>query len=177
MQTDCSTRSVLSTSVTILYAVIYSCVFFAASVYSFNNLKKYDKKFVKSSSIWFHDVWRRRRCYIPIIVHILDQITDISVAIQFYILAQRQTNDTSDINLQSCGGLNMWYLFILTIISMLLYRLVSSYLIYQSTKLIPRFFSQLLDLELFRALYINYLCNKIEPCNPQRWITKLEASL
>ena len=36
---------------------------------------------------------------------------------------------------------------------------------------------QLLDFELLRALYINYLCNKRTPCHPQRWITALEAVL
>ena len=36
---------------------------------------------------------------------------------------------------------------------------------------------QLLDIELFRALYINYLANKTEPCDPQRFITAIEASL
>ena len=36
---------------------------------------------------------------------------------------------------------------------------------------------QILDIELLRALYINYLCNKTEPCDPQRFITAMEASL
>ena len=34
-----------------------------------------------------------------------------------------------------------------------------------------------MDIELFRALYINYLANKTEPCDPQRFITAIEASL
>eukprot|EP01084_Bolivina_argentea_P130828 230971_1 len=177
MSTDCSTHSVLSRNVTITYAAIYTFLFVAVSVYSFHYLMKYDKKFMNSSlgkklKIWSFDVWKRKRCYVPIVVHVFDQITDISVAIQFYILAQQQ-----QIHTQSCGGLNMWYLFTLTVISILVYRFISSYLIYQATGSIQRFFSQLLDVELFRALHVNYLCNNVEPCDPQRWITTLEASL
>ncbi len=60
---------------------------------------------------------------------------------------------------------------------MITYRLISSYLIYESTKSIKRFFLQILDCELFRALCINYLLYNIEPSSPQRWITTLESAL
>eukprot|EP01083_Nonionella_stella_P249697 863118_1 len=61
---------------------------------------------------------------------------------------------------------------------MAIYRLISSYLIYKATKgSIGRFLLQMLDCELLRALYINYLCDNTEPCSPQRWITALEAAL
>eukprot|EP01084_Bolivina_argentea_P303934 524835_1 len=57
------------------------------------------------------------------------------------------------------------------------YRIISSYLIYQSTKSIKRFILQILDLELLRTVYVNYICNKTEPCNSQRWIIVVEAVL
>eukprot|EP01084_Bolivina_argentea_P066460 121139_1 len=173
----CSTASLLSRNVTITYGAIYALFLIIVSVYSFNFLMKYSPKFIKSSKtkrfkMWILDAWKRRKCYIPIIAHIFDQITDVSVAIQFYILGTTKSNeDWSD-----CNGLNMWYLFVLTVLSMLIYRLISASLIYQSTKSIQRFFIQILDFELLRALYINYLCNNTEPCDPQRWITTLEAT-
>eukprot|EP01084_Bolivina_argentea_P240170 403556_1 len=175
---ECSTSAVLSRHVATVYGVIYGVLLIIISIYSFTLLLKYDQKFIQSSSIkkfkiWTLDVWSRRRCYVPIIAHIFDQITDVSVVVQFYYIAQTKSDNG---NWTDCNGLNMWYLFILSILSMCIYRIISSFLIYQSTKSIQRSFIQILDCELFRALYINYLCDKKEPCHPQRWITTLEAT-
>eukprot|EP01084_Bolivina_argentea_P208773 355813_1 len=178
MLNNCSTSSVLSQTATISYGTLYGLMLIIVSAYSFKFLMKYNDKFIESSSkkkfkMWCMDVWRRRRCYIPVIAHIFDQVTDIAVAVQFYYLAKNKANtDWID-----CDGLNIWYLFIVTILSMCVYRIISSYLIYQSTKSIKRLILQILDFELLRAVYINYLCNKTEPCDPQRWITALEAAL
>eukprot|EP01084_Bolivina_argentea_P215366 365619_1 len=182
MQSGCSAPSIITRNVTIGYAITYSLLLVIVSVYSFRLLKKYNSKFIESSTIkkfkvWVMDVWKRRKCYIPIIAHIFDQGTDITVAIQFYILAQTKHDNG---NWTECNGLNVWYLFILTILSMIIYRIISAYLIYQNTTSKQRVFrviSQLFDLELFRALYINYLCDKNTPCDPQRWISALEAAL
>ena len=146
---DCSTSSILPRIVTIIYGSIYAIFFIVVSVYSFNFLMKYDNKFIQSScmkkfKIWAIDSWKRKKCYIPIIAHIFDQITDIAVAIQFYQLAQDKQDDEEWID---CKGLNIWYLFILTVLSMVLYRLISSFLIYQTTKSWTRFLYQLFDLE------------------------------
>eukprot|EP01084_Bolivina_argentea_P019950 37121_1 len=179
MEKDCSTSSIINRNVTIGYAVVYCLVFTIVSAYSYYFLMKYNVKFGEKScmrklQMWLKDCWKRKRCYVPILTHLFDQITDISVAIQFYELAMtKYYNDWYE-----CGGLNIWYLFIITIGSMIIYRIISALLIYQnSNKSIKRVFSQLADLELFRALYINYLCDKIEPSDPQRWITSMEASL
>eukprot|EP01084_Bolivina_argentea_P303117 523273_1 len=103
-------------------------------------------------------------------------MTDISVAFQFYELATDEL--VSHDEWAACNGLNMWYLFILTILSIVVYRIISGYLIFIYTnKSFTRLASQILDIELLRSLYINYLCGKTEPCNPQRWITSLEAAL
>eukprot|EP01083_Nonionella_stella_P047776 127895_1 len=175
---DCSTRSELSEYVTIAYGSLYAILVFMVSGYSFRFLMEYSSKFQKGScpkkvKLWFMDIWKRRRCYVPLITHIFDQVTDYSVAIQFFILSRTQSHN----DYASCAGLNIWYLFILTILSMAIYRIVSSFLIYQFTQSIGRIIIQLLDFELLRALYINYLCDKIEPCDPQRWLTTLEACL
>eukprot|EP01084_Bolivina_argentea_P039603 73185_1 len=177
---SCATSDLLSQNVTIVYASVYALFLIIVSAYSFNFLMKYETKFINSScakrlKIWFMDTWKRRKCYIPILAHIFDQVTDITVAIQFYELATR--NGQSDNQWLKCNGLNIWYLFILTILSMTIYRLISSFLIFKITKSFGRFLSQMADVELLRALYVNYLCDSIEPCDPQRYITTLEATL
>ena len=169
----CATSSTISTALTIGYGIIYASILLIVSVYSFNLLTRHDSKFQhahfsKKIRIWAVDLWKRRRCYLPILTHLFDQVTDISVAAQFLDLALTK----------QCGELNMWYLFIITIGSMVVYRVISAFLIYQSSnRSLQRFLLQLADLELFRALYVNYLCDKVEPCDPQRWITAMEASL
>eukprot|EP01084_Bolivina_argentea_P215369 365623_1 len=178
-QYNCSAPAFISRNITIGYGALYLSMLVIVSIYSFRLLMRYEVKFLESSAIkkiriWILDVWKRRGCYVPVIAHIFDQITDISVAIQFYILAQTKHDNG---NWTQCNGLNIWYLFILTILSMTIYRVISSYLIYQSTNSKRRVITQLLDLELFRALYINYLCDRNTPCDPQRWITALEAAL
>ncbi len=90
--------------------------------------------------LWFMDVYKRRRCYIPIITRLLDQITDIAVVIQFGELASSNTR---------CGGLNMKYLFSLSIFVLLFYRTISSFLIFQATKSCSKFIFQFFDFALF----------------------------
>eukprot|EP01084_Bolivina_argentea_P227147 383651_1 len=176
----CISESIISRNVIIVYACIYGWFFMAVSIYSFKTLnddpefsrKSYFKQFKR----WIFDLKKRKSCYIPIIAHLFDQMTDISVAIQFYEIATDETKSAND--WAACNGLNIWYLFNLTIISLVVYRLITGYLIYIYTnKSFTRLISQILDVELFRALYINYLCGKTEPCNPQRWITAMEAAL
>eukprot|EP01084_Bolivina_argentea_P148558 259681_1 len=173
MADSCSTSSAVSIYISITVASIYVLVLLSVSIYSYNFLLEFDEKFqtsplLKKCKSWFKDVYKRRRCYLPIITHLADQVTDIAVIVQFGELALSTT--PSD-----CGGLNMYYLFGLSILVLLIYRVVSSVLIYLSTKMFSRLIIQFLDMELFRALYINYLCDKGEPCSPQRWITSLEA--
>eukprot|EP01083_Nonionella_stella_P249698 863121_1 len=175
----CTTSSIIPRWVTTAFGSTYGVLLTVVSVHSFRFLMKFNPTFAKKSTgarfkMWIRDVWQRRRCYIPLLTHLFDQVTDISVAIQFWDLAEtKSANDW-----EACNGLNMWYLAILTILSMAIYRLISSYLIYKATKgSLGRFILQMLDCELFRALYINYLCDNTEPCSPQRWITALEAAL
>eukprot|EP01083_Nonionella_stella_P304890 1061489_1 len=175
----CTTSSIIPRWVTTAFGSTYGVLLTVVSVHSFRFLMKFNPTFAKKSTgarfkMWIRDVWQRRRCYIPLLTHLFDQVTDISVAIQFWDLAEtKSTNDW-----EACNGLNIWYLAILTILSMAIYRLLSSYLIYKATKgSLGRFILQMLDCELFRALYINYLCDNTEPCSPQRWITALEAAL
>eukprot|EP01083_Nonionella_stella_P215162 774642_1 len=172
---DCIAPVILSTKVTMFYGAVYVLLLIIVSLYSFNYLMRFNSKFKDANcksfqrlKMWMLDIWKRRRCYVPIAAHLFDQITDIAVAIQFYQLAQSDAD---------CNDLNIWSLFILTVLSMVVYRAISSFLIYKNTQSLRRAILQILDLELFEALYINYICNKTEPSDPQRWITLLEAAL
>eukprot|EP01083_Nonionella_stella_P021578 59810_1 len=170
---DCSTSSVLGIGISIMFGIFYALTLIGVSLYSWHFLMKYDIKFAFSwcghkFKRWAMDVYKRRRCYVPIITHLTDKITDIAVVIEFAQLAEHtEKNDC---------GIDMSYLLYLSIFVLLLYSTISSFLIYQTTKSIRRLIMQFLDFELFRTLYINYLCDKDEPCSPQRWITSLEAA-
>eukprot|EP01083_Nonionella_stella_P273320 927085_1 len=174
----CVASTVVSKYVIIAYGSLYGLLLIAVSIYSFNSLNE-DEEFKKKSCFkrfkaWILDLKKRKSCYIPIIAHLFDQITDIAVTIQFYELSQTKSANEWD----ACNGLNMQYLFILTVLSLIVYRVVTGYLIFIYTNhSCTRFCSQILDIELFRALFVNYLCKKTEPCDPQRWITAMEAVL
>eukprot|EP01084_Bolivina_argentea_P207659 354257_1 len=169
---ECSTSSTLSTALSVTFGCIYGLLLVGISAYSHQFLMQHDSAFMSSSCLtkfkfWILDVYKRRRCYLPIITHLADMITDVAVIVQFGELASHE--------IDGCG-INMYYLFGLSIFVLLFYRGISSFLIYQSTKRCNRLLIQWLDFELFRALYINYLCDKKEPSSPQRWITSLEAA-
>ena len=175
---SCTASSIISRNVIITYGVIYGLLLVVVSIYSYKSLNKDpkfgDKSFFKKCKGWILDLKKRKSCDIPLIAHLFDQATDISVAIQFYELGTTKSAD----NWSACNGLNIWYLFILTIMSLIIYRVITGYLIYNYTnKSWTRLISQILDVELLRSLYINYLCGKSEPCDPQRWITAMEAVL
>eukprot|EP01083_Nonionella_stella_P106237 306279_1 len=169
---QCTNPSVLGTGVSITFGTIYGVILLSVSLYSYRFLMKYNSKFSSASRFkklksWIMDVYKRRRCYLPIITHLGDMVTDIAVIVQFGEIA-------SVTNKKDCG-VNMYWLLGLSIFALIFYRTLSAFLIYQSTKSLTRAIVQWLDFELFRALYINYLCDKTEPCSPQRWITSLEA--
>eukprot|EP01084_Bolivina_argentea_P304872 526608_1 len=169
----CVAESSLGIATSITFTVIYGLILTIVSIYSFHSLYKYNSKFISSSRVkklklWLQDVYKRRRCYLPIITHLADMITDIGVIIQFGELAVQTTEG-------ECGIKNMWYLFALSLFILIFYRTISAFLLYQSTQSLKRALIQWLDFELFTTLYINYLCDKKEPSSPQRWITSLEA--
>ena len=133
-----------------------------------------DKKF-----IWYFlnytgkEAWNKKRCYIPFITHIIDQATDIAVIIKFYQIYQFENANNYD-----CPKINGAYLFWLSIASFSMYRIVSCIWVYNITngKIVDTL-SQIFDLKLYHALYINFVLNKDVPSNPQRYLQILEASL
>ena len=79
VESDCATSSIITTQVTIVYGIIYGVILIIVSIYSFRFLNKYNKKFNKSNPFkklykWSKDLWKRKRCYVPIITHLFDQV-------------------------------------------------------------------------------------------------------
>ena len=109
--------------------------------------------------------------------HIVDQVTDIAVIVEFIELWLREEEYDKKYNVDYCPGINAQLLTFLSIFSFILYRVVSAISIYQLSNNKTRFFLQLLDLELFRALRVNYLNGNTEPCYPQRQIRFFESML
>ena len=99
-------------------------------------------------------------------------MTDVGVIIAFYLLYEKELNKQDS---NYCETINPLSLLILSIISFWFYRILSGVAIYIQTRSKIRLLLQLFDLELFRALWINYTMNSHRPTNPQRWIQSLEG--
>ena len=177
---SCSTRSVLPVFATYVFGAIMLTGLLIISIVSavenkailtLENLKQSPRKCIKS--LW-SVTWSKKRCYFPAITHILDSVTDIGVICEFGLLSFKESNWNTSTR-DYCGGVNTFYLFILSIISLFLYRIISSIIIYRATKSLFRLLLQILDFELFRSLMINYKLNNHQPCKPQRLIQSLEA--
>ena len=116
--------------------------------------------------------------YFSLVLHMLDTGTDIGVCIQFYYLAM--TQDMCDIGIPS---FDLNFLFILSVAAIITYRVLTAIYLWILTKdlSIPtqmlRFLSSLLDLEIIRAMYVNFKLQRNKPCNPQRLINVLEGCL
>ena len=121
--------------------------------------------------LWIYDIWKKKKCYLPLLTHTIDQMTDVGVIVAFGLLYKKESNIGSDY----CPSINPLSLLIFSLISFWLYRIIASMAIYFQTKSYIRIIYQIFDLELYRALFINYKLNTDIPSNPQRWIQSLEA--
>eukprot|EP01084_Bolivina_argentea_P160887 280127_1 len=88
---SCTTSSSLGVGVSIIFGTIYGLILIVVTIYS-NSLLTFNNKFAsagccKKLKLWMMDVYKRRRCYLPVITHLADLITDIAVTIQFGELA------------------------------------------------------------------------------------------
>eukprot|EP01083_Nonionella_stella_P042881 115741_1 len=113
------------------------------------------------------DVWGRKSVYLPIVSHLSDTTTDFASVVEFGIVA-------STSNPKTCG-VNVWYLFTLSIICMLTYRVISSFKVYQITRSPRRAFFQMLDIEIFRVLYLSHYMGLKGKSSPHRLLCVLEA--
>ena len=114
------------------------------------------------------------KCYFQLITHIIDQVTDIAVIVQFgqisYFELQHNFN---------CPYINGTYLFILSLFVFLFYRFISAIWIFRLTghsyyQALTQF---LFDMKLMDAIRVNYVNNRKEPSSPQRYIQVLEATI
>eukprot|EP01084_Bolivina_argentea_P255712 430218_1 len=113
------------------------------------------------------DVWGRKSVYLPLISHLSDTATDFASVVEFGIVAANS-------NPIDCG-INVWYLFALSIICMVVYRIISSFKIWQITKSWYRVILQFLDIELYHILYISHFMSLKGTSSPQRLLSVLEA--
>ena len=136
--------------------------------------KKSMKKF---ASKWWKSIQHFKSCYFMTLNHIFDQVTDFAVVIEFIQLYQLERKYKESNSGDYCKGVNTGLLALWSIFALLLYRIVSAVSIFRLTKDWKRIFLQFFDFELFRTMYVNYINNSINPCNPQRWIQSLESFL
>eukprot|EP01083_Nonionella_stella_P273194 926654_1 len=119
----------------------------------------------------FSSINRKRAMYLAILIHIFDTATDIGVVLDWHRLSQYEAQG-KDHNLE---GMDMKGFFYLSIGVLLFYRLVSSMIIFGMTYSVKKTLLQLLDLELFETILINWRLGRDQPCDPQVFIQKLEG--
>eukprot|EP01083_Nonionella_stella_P071219 191185_1 len=172
MSDSCSTDSLLPTWVTIGFICASLVILVFVAIHSVKILKRRLSSTWSSLStkkkfkLWASDVWSRKAVYLPLVAHFSDTATDFAAIIEFYNIAHTY---------RECDGLNMWYLFGLSIVCMALYRLISALTIWRITHSAYRVLLQLLDLELFEVLYISHWLGLKAKSSPQRLISTLEA--
>eukprot|EP01084_Bolivina_argentea_P183692 316939_1 len=103
--------------------LVYIVIFVAVSIYSFNSAAKYKRKYVtagvcKKIMIYFKDVLDKICTSVTILLHLLAQISNISLIILFY------QSSMSNITAASCKSIQ-FSLFIVALILILIYKLIS----------------------------------------------------
>ena len=142
-----------------------------------SNTEKVHLKLKKFLQKWVLAIYHYKQCYFAAITHIVDQVTDIAVIIEFIDLWLLEDRYQKKYGIDICPDINAKFLTFSSITTFILYRIVSAANIYRMSNSWKRFFFQLLDLELFRAMRVNYINGKHEPCYPQQQIRYFEAML
>eukprot|EP01083_Nonionella_stella_P018830 52355_1 len=177
----CETKSLTPLWVTITFTALSFVMLLFTLTLSIKHLKttsKYANKngtnawekatFTKKVKLVARDVWGRKSVYLRLISHLSDTATDFASVIEFGIVAASSNSD-------NCG-INVWYLFTISIICMIGYRLISAYKIYQITDgSWLRTILQLMDIELYHVLYFSHKWGLRQSSSPQRMLSVLEA--
>lgn len=126
-----------------------------------------------------NEIYKKKQCYLPCATHLIDQATDIAVIFEFYQLYQFENIPNPNDTINDCANVDGLSLLILSIISFIFYRIISSIWIYNITQSKFHTFLQLLDVKIYHALYINFTSdvNKGKPNAAQTYIQFLEACL
>ena len=200
-QSDCNVNNFIPEEVTYVYIIASVLCLVALAVYSYSDRReqelqdyqitahykgytfdavKASNKDVIVSKTFVKDLWKKKKCFFPFLSHIFDQATDLGVILGLIEMAKLEWKDKID-----CDGINTIYLSVASVFVFVFYRIVSSVAIYygikqtanQKTSKRALIFAvgQLLDLMLFRAIWVNYKLNLDAPCSPQKWLQNLEA--
>ena len=107
---------------------------------------------------------------LPCVIHIIDTITDIATCIEIY-----RTTNNEECRKQS-NIKNGMSLFIISVMSMIVYRIISAYEIYRLCGYNPRrFISQFFDFDLLYCVFLNLKYKILKPSNPQILIQSNET--
>eukprot|EP01083_Nonionella_stella_P228539 809801_1 len=183
MSEYCATESLIPTWMTIGFVCISLLIIASVSIYSMRILKQRLNSSTNNSNhwsalsiskkiqLWLSDVWSRKAVYLPLVSHFSDTATDCAAVVEFYQIARTYG---------TCNGLDIWHLFALSILSMILYRIVSAFVIWKLETDNPstrtrRVCMQFIDIELFEILYISHWLGIKAKSSPQRLISTLEA--
>eukprot|EP01083_Nonionella_stella_P157215 510191_1 len=133
----------------IAYGVLYFIGASVATIYSYIDSKKDYKgneTSTKKVTLFGRSLWSKKKMYGPMIVHIFDTASDVGVLVEWYILAQKETNDPY-FNVES---LDMTIMFWCNLGAILLYRFISTIWIYRLTASVSQSLLQFFDLLLFK---------------------------
>ena len=167
-----------------IYTITFISLTFLCSILYYFKLVKNRQVYIKHGSIksyitrYILTGWKFKSMYGSLFTQLFDQVSDISVILQLYNLSQDE--DKGNV---TCYHMNTYYLFLASLIVFLFYRFLSSFLIYRllTDSHSPLLYKiiltilQFFDLSFIITLKINYQFQNITPCNPQRYITNLEA--
>lgn len=109
------------------------------------------------------------KLFFPTITHFADTGSDIGLLIEFYKRISND-NDTDD-------GIDYEWLFYVSLIIMVLYRLISSFMVYNFTHNKFDTLLQFFDFYLFKVIRLSIEKNNRAPTIIQKWIRLLESLL
>ena len=116
---------------------------------------------------WLWITYNMSGIYGLLLVHIWDMTTDAAVILKLWNKGEKRDWKSRPIAIEG--------LIAASICAILAYRIVSSVLVYRLTHSIGRFWLQMLDLEIYRTVWISFRLKLAEPGYIQTWLQKLEV--
>ena len=113
-----------------------------------SNKNKNENEKGKSILTFGQTLWRGRRCYFRLLTHIMNQATDIDVAIEFYRISQQE-------GLNECDDVRPFVLFIASILFIILHRVVTAFCLYSLTFRLDYIILQLFDVLILQSIVVN----------------------
>ena len=171
---ECENSSWLPFVLNYSYSSIFLIAVIVVGAKEYFKFKKQRNEKISCNN-FLKDVWKKKRCYLGIINHIMDQGNDISVVISYGQMAINNFKCKNHFD-ENDGNINFWGLFYTSIFILIIYRLFSSLWVYQITHTIYRAIGQLFDFDLIFASAVNYALDNDRPCNPQIGLEMIEIT-